>query len=107
MQTCYRKLYGTSVPTFARRQERNFPQTESDPLGMVRDANFIALKNAPDFDQEFLRQMIPHHQIEILLAAMVLDSAEHPEIQALAQLIIENQQVEIEQMQQWYQTWYQ
>lgn len=107
MQTCYRKLYGISVPNFARRQERNFSQTESAPTGMVRNANFLALKNAPDFDQEFLRQMIPHHQIEILLAAMVLYSAEHPEMQALVQSIIENQQAEIEQMQQWYQTWYQ
>ncbi len=48
-----------------------------------------ALENAADFDREFIVQMIPH-----------------PEIRNLAQSIARSQSAEIEQMQQWYQTWY-
>ena len=59
-----------------------------------------ALKNASDFDQEFLRQMTRHHQMATMMAGMVVNSAEHPEIRQLAQSIIKSQSAEIAQMQQ-------
>ena len=40
-----------------------------------------------------------------MMAQMVINSANHPQIQNLAQAIIKSQTVEIQQMQQWYQTW--
>jgi uncharacterized protein (DUF305 family) len=69
--------------------------------------NLSALKNAPDFDREFIQQMIPHHQMGVMMASMVLNSSERPEIRNLAQSIIKSQTDEINQMQQWYQKWYQ
>ncbi len=69
--------------------------------------NLYALQNAPDFDREFIQQMVPHHQMGVMMAAMVLNSSQRPEIRNLAQSIIKSQTDEINQMQQWYQTWYQ
>lgn len=65
------------------------------------------LRNADNFDQEFIRQMIPHHQMAVMMAQMVFDTANKPEIRELAQTIITTQTVEINQMQQWNQEWFQ
>lgn len=65
-----------------------------------------ALKNAPDFDREFIAQMIPHHQMAVMMSTMLANRAEHSEIRTLAQSIIQSQSAEIGQMQQWEQTWY-
>lgn len=69
--------------------------------------NLETLQNADDFDEEFLQQMIPHHQMAVMMAQMVRDRATHPETRELAQSIINTRTDEIEQMQQWYQSWYQ
>jgi uncharacterized protein (DUF305 family) len=65
-----------------------------------------ALKNAPDFDKAFMEQMIPHQKMAVMMAGMVLDS-NRPEVRNLAQSILQEESAEIEQMRQWYQTWYQ
>lgn len=65
------------------------------------------LTDADDFDQEFIRQMIPHHQMAVMMAQMVLNTGNKPEIQELAQTIITTQTTEIGQMQQWNQEWFQ
>ncbi|MEQ9354620.1 DUF305 domain-containing protein [Coleofasciculus chthonoplastes] len=64
------------------------------------------LKNAPDFDKAFMEQMIPHQKMAVMMAGMVLDS-NRPEVRNLAQSILQEESAEIEQMRQWYQTWYQ
>jgi uncharacterized protein (DUF305 family) len=64
------------------------------------------LKNAPNFDKAFIEKMIPHHKMAVMMAGMVLDS-KRPEIRNLAKNIIQTQSTEIEQMQQWNQTWFQ
>lgn len=75
-----------------------------DMMGMNMDLE--ALKSAPDFDREFIRQMVPHHQMAVMMASMVLGS-DRPEISNLAESIIKSQTAEIAQMRQWYQSWYQ
>lgn len=59
-----------------------------------------------DFDKAFIDAMIPHHQSAIDAAEMALDNAEHPEIQELAQAIIDAQQREIDEMTAWREEWY-
>ncbi len=73
--------------------------------GMMH-TDLIALKNASDFDKEFIHQMIPHHQMAVHMAQMVLNQKTRPEIRTLAQSIIKSQTVEIEKMQQWQQAWF-
>ena len=74
--------------------------------GMMRmKTDFDALKKAPDFDKEFVRQMIPHHQMAVMMAKMASERASHPEIRTLTQSIITSQSAEISQMQGWQQAW--
>ncbi|WP_309232604.1 DUF305 domain-containing protein [Cylindrospermum sp. FACHB-282] len=72
---------------------------------MGMNVNIDSLKNAADFDKDFIRQMVPHHQSAVMMAQTVLKNATHPQIRHLAQAIIKSQTAEIQQMQQWYQTW--
>jgi len=72
-------------------------------MSMRTDLN--ALKQAPDFDKEFVRQMIPHHQMAVMMAQMASGRAARPEIRTLAQSIIKSENAEIAQMQGWQQAW--
>jgi uncharacterized protein (DUF305 family) len=64
-----------------------------------------ALKTASDFDKEFVRQMIPHHQMAVKMAQMASGRATRPEIRTLIQSIIKSQNAEIMQMKGWQQAW--
>ncbi|OIP71287.1 MAG: DUF305 domain-containing protein [Oscillatoriales cyanobacterium CG2_30_44_21] len=67
--------------------------------------NMEALKTASDFDKEFVRQMIPHHQMAVMMAQMASTRANRSEIRTLAQSIIKSQNAEIMQMKGWQQAW--
>jgi len=64
------------------------------------------LQNAPDFDKAFIEEMIPHHQMAIMMANMLASGTNRPEMQQLAKNIISSQSKEIQQMQGWYVQWY-
>jgi len=132
MKAWYKQWYGTEVPASSGRgmmsmhsgtgmnqgeQQAMSMNTCMEMMGMhmmhgtgmmgmhMMGADLESLKNAPDFDKAFIEQMIPHHKMAVMMAGMVLDS-KHPEIRNLAKSIIQNQSTEIEQMQQWNQTWF-
>lgn len=120
MQAWYKEWYGTDVPVWTpgigmgMMHGNRITSTAPSPgivgrgrMGMgMMGTDLYALTNTTDFDREFIEQMIPHHQMAIMMSTMVANSATHPEIRELAQSIIRSQSAEIEQMQQWYQTWY-
>ena len=120
MQTWYKKWYGKDVPTIAMTHEGMMSSQENmcqkmnpDMMKMPMNGNMKCmnmdletLKNAPDFDKEFIRQMIPHHQSAVKMSEMIAKKTTKPEIRNLAKSIIKNQTAEIKQMEQWYQTWY-
>ncbi|MGY6530452.1 MAG: DUF305 domain-containing protein [Cyanobacterium sp.] len=58
------------------------------------------------FELRFIDAMIPHHEAAVMMAQDALEKSDNPEIQALAQNIIDSQQTEIEQLQQWRGEWY-
>ncbi|MBH8551301.1 DUF305 domain-containing protein [Nostocaceae cyanobacterium CENA357] len=120
MQTWYKAWYGKEVPVttmndqemMAMHQRMN-QQMNSGMMKMPMNRNMrgmnidlAALKNAPDFDKEFIRQMIPHHRMAVMMSQMATNKAAKPEIRNLAQSIVKTQTAEINQMQQWYQAWY-
>lgn len=75
--------------------------------GMMDEmADLQILETAPVFDKEFIEQMIPHHQMGVMMARMVLSRSDRPEIEDLARAIITTQTAEIEQMRDWYQVWF-
>ncbi|HXF61047.1 MAG TPA: DUF305 domain-containing protein [Caldilineaceae bacterium] len=59
-----------------------------------------------DFDLGFIDGMIAHHEGAIAMAEQALEEAEHDEIRQMAQAIIDAQQAEIAQLQEWRMTWY-
>lgn len=116
MQTWYKQWYGKTVPAHSMTgmgmmgNHRPGSATGSmmgmDHHGMMSMATDLeALKQASDFDQEFVRQMIPHHQMAVRMAQMASGRATHSEIRMLTQSIIQSQSAEILQMQGWQQAW--
>ena len=103
MRTWYKQWYGTEVPA-----------TVTGGMGMMGMSghhgnmmgDLTALRNASDFDAEFIRQMIPHHEMALRMSRMVLNHGTKPELRNLADSIIKSQTAEINQMQQWYVAWY-
>jgi uncharacterized protein (DUF305 family) len=61
---------------------------------------------AQPFELRFLDQMVPHHQMAVHSAQMMISGSERPELRDLAQRIISAQQAEIEQMNQWRRAWF-
>jgi len=68
---------------------------------MKMDMAKLGAANGEDFDRMFVGMMIPHHAGAVDMAKEALTKAEHPEIKKLSEQIIESQQEEIRQMQNW------
>jgi uncharacterized protein (DUF305 family) len=104
MEGWYRDWFGKSVPKGGSSIGGGMMSQSGMHTGGGEDIN--ALKNASDFDKEFIEQMIPHHQMAIMMARMLESGTDRPEMQQLAKNIIKSQSEEIQKMQGWYQEWY-
>jgi uncharacterized protein (DUF305 family) len=67
--------------------------------------NELAELNADEFDEAFLQMMTEHHAGALAMAKLAETRANRPEIKALSKSIIESQEKEISQMQQWQMDW--
>ncbi len=107
MRSWYRSWYGIEAPEGSDSSGLGGgPGMMGGGMMMNDGADLEVLQAAPVFDKEFIEQMIPHHQMGVMMAQMVLARSDRPEIQDLARSIITTQTAEIEQMQSWYQDWY-
>lgn len=84
------------------------PGPDGMGMGMMMDmeqqiANLCATTEG--FDLAFIAAMIPHHQAAVMMAQVATMRAEHPELKALAQTMVDDQQREIAQMQSWRAAW--
>jgi len=102
MRAWYQSWYGVDAPA----DDSAFGGRGSGGGMMSDDADLKVLEAAQEFDKEFIEQMIPHHQMAVMMARMLLAHSDRPEMQELARSIIESQTNEIEQMQDWYRAWY-
>ena len=77
-----------------------------DPMEMSMADMWAMLEwqNWDALDRAFLEWMIPHHQWAIDMAEFLVD-AKHPELQQMGIEIIEAQQAEIDQMNEWLVEW--
>jgi uncharacterized protein (DUF305 family) len=75
--------------------------------GMDMRSEVEALRNALEpFDLAFIDAMIPHHESAIDAARLAIEQATRPEIKAMAEQIIADQQREIDLMSTWRSTWF-
>ncbi|MDQ3014962.1 MAG: DUF305 domain-containing protein [bacterium] len=63
------------------------------------------LMTAKDFDLEFIRQMIPHHEMAVMMAQMLKVGTTRPPMKTLADQIITSQSGEIYSMRTWQKAW--
>jgi uncharacterized protein (DUF305 family) len=73
----------------------------------MKGMNMTRLNTATgkDFDIEFVNMMTPHHQGAVVMAREALTRSEHAEIKTLANQIIQAQEAETQQMQNWKTQW--
>lgn len=57
-------------------------------------------------DQDFLANMIPHHEEAVTSSQLVLSQTTDPELKKFLQGVIEVQSKEIAQMKQWHKEWF-
>jgi uncharacterized protein (DUF305 family) len=128
MRSWYRQWYGQEVPSWALGSRWSWQNSRGmgGPMGMggrmgaggmgmggmgmhgmgMGGTNLAALRQAPDFDRAFIEQMIPHHQMGVMMASMAQTNAQHPELRQLEQAMVRAQSDEIQRMEQWYRNWY-
>jgi len=70
------------------------------------DLEELAKLSGDEFDRAFLEQMIAHHRMAVEMAQMELQMGTDPELRAMAETMIEDQQAEIELMQGWLEDWF-
>jgi len=108
METWYQQWFGKRVPPISTQGMMRMHQGH-EMMGMgdgMMAMDLKALETATNFDQEFIRQMIPHHQMAVMMASNLKTNNNRPEMDKLADDIIRSQSAEIKQMKQWYQSWY-
>lgn len=71
-----------------------------DMTGMMSNEDMAALAHAhgAEFDRMWLQMMIVHHQGAVSMAQQVLTTTANPQVQAMAQAVIDGQTAEIDQM---------
>lgn len=98
MRAWYRSWFGTTPP------EGGMGMMHMG--GMEGDTNALQNVSEADFDREFIEQMIPHHEMAIMMAEMLRASTVRDEMKELANNIITSQSREIEMMRGWLTSWY-
>lgn len=105
MQDWYSNWYGVKVPSnpsVGMGMGRGMMQG-----GMMggKTADIESLNNSTNFDEAFLREMIPHHQMAVMMAQMLLSGTNRPEMKQLGEDIVTAQEKEIGQMRSWLAEW--
>ena len=113
MRAWFRQWYGQDVPVWKPGAGWGWQVGTGGMMGtgmgmgMHGGTNLTALSTAKDFDRAFIEQMIPDHQMGVMMASMAQINSQHLELRELQQAMVKVQSEEILQMQQWYRRWYQ
>lgn len=106
MKTWYKDWFGDDVPNVSSGMGHDMGAGMMN-MGMMGDSTDIdKLETAADFDKAFIEDMIPHHQMAVMMAQMLQETTNRPEMEQLAKNIINAQTLEIDAMREWYRQWY-
>lgn len=103
MRTWYQRWFGVDVPVGSSMMRGMGSGMMGHMQGVEGDLD--ALIAAPNFDTEFLSQMIVHHEMAVMMARMLSAGTRRSEMQTLAENIITSQVREIGMMQDWLSQW--
>lgn len=101
MKQWYKNWFGSDVATDSNE---NMGMGRGMMQGGMMGGNtsdIEVLRDSSNFDRSYLQEMIPHHQMAVMMAQMLLQGTSKPEMKELAQNIITAQEKEIEQMRSW------
>jgi len=76
------------------------------PMTMNEQMDKLRGLNGRDFDVQFMKDMIGHHQSAIEMASLAPANANRQEVKDLAASIVADQQREIGEMTGWLRNWY-
>ena len=66
----------------------------------------LAVRDGAAFEIAWMQEMIPHHNMAIMMAMRLSSRATHPELRELARTIIATQSAENRDMRSWLAAWY-
>jgi uncharacterized protein (DUF305 family) len=98
MRAWHKAWFGAAVPSSSGSMMMHMGGMTGDPA---------ALRTVPaaEFDREFIVQMIPHHEMAVMMASMLARGTARPEMKQLAANIIASQSKEITMMRGWLTDW--
>ena len=82
------------------------PQHNDAHASMAAMSDKLRPLKGKEFEVEFLKEMISHHQSAVDMAKLVPTNTKRPELNKLAASIIADQEKEIAQMTGWLTSWY-
>lgn len=107
MKAWYKEWFGRDLPTGENvMSQHGMMGNNGMHMGMMgNETDITRLEQAEDFDVAFVEDMIPHHQMAVMMASMLRNGTQRPEMKKLADDIITAQTNEIDQMRGWLQEW--
>lgn len=107
MKAWYKDWYGRELPTGEEVMSQHGMMSGGRMhMGMRgSDMDLDSLENSEDFDRAFVEDMIPHHQMAVMMASMLKNGTNRPEMKKLADDIILAQTAEIDLMRKWLTEW--
>lgn len=108
MKDWYKAWFNKDVPVGNQvmNQHGMMGNNNSMHMGRMGDASDLArLEEASDFDKVFVEEMIPHHQMAVMMASMLKGGTNRPEMKKLADDIATAQTKEIDLMRGWLTEW--
>ena len=100
MRAWYEVWFGVTVPADSTGSMGGMGHGAGMHMGGM-EGDLAALAAAADFDREFVRQMIPHHEMAVMMARMLAAGTSRSEMKQLAANIIASQSSEIVLMRGW------
>jgi uncharacterized protein (DUF305 family) len=96
-------MAGMAIPALPPGSPAAAFHQQMDSVMVVMDKGMQQMGGVPptDLDASFAAMMVPHHQGAVDMARLQLLYGKDPELRRLAQSIIAEQQIEIQQMTAW------
>lgn len=106
MRQWYQQWYGTAVPVLEAYAHGGMGMGMGIGGTSMPGTDLAALSRAQDFDRAFLSEMVAHHRMGVMMAAMAQIHTRHLELLDLEQAMVRVQSSEINQMEAWARQWF-